>query len=112
MPSFARPSAVEPAEHVNPAHLTAPLQLRRLSADPFLLHITFPPHGRAERHSHRFDTVYVLQRGSMIVGDEVVEAGDVFWVHAGETYGPESAGADGAEVLVHSIGGPLGTDWE
>jgi len=111
MPAFARPTDIEPFEH-NDRHLAAPLAIRLLSSDPFLLHITFPPNGRAERHSHSFDTVYMLQRGTMIVGDLTFQAGDVFWVQAGEVYGPESAGPDGAEVLVHSIGGRLGTEWE
>jgi mannose-6-phosphate isomerase-like protein (cupin superfamily) len=97
-------------EHTDP-HLSEPLTLRLLSNDPFLLHITFPAYGTAQPHAHGHDTVYTLLRGSMVVGDVEVSAGDVFWVGAGEMYGPESAGPDGAEVLIHSVGGPLSTEW-
>jgi mannose-6-phosphate isomerase-like protein (cupin superfamily) len=110
MPQHIRPSTVPARQQTDP-HVSDALTLRLLSNDPFLMHITFPANGTAQRHSHGCDMVYTLLRGSMTVGDLEVSAGDVFCVTAGEVYGPESAGPDGAEVLIHSVGGPLSTDW-
>ena len=51
-------------------------------------------------HSHPCDTLYVIQSGEFIVdGEGSYRPGELRWVRAGVTYGPERAGPDGAVVL-------------
>jgi quercetin dioxygenase-like cupin family protein len=111
MPSYAHPSDLEAIELTDPAHLNPGLRFTLVNRDPFVARVQFPPNGRAERHRHHFDTVYTVQEGTFVVEDTSLVVGDVFWVKAGEWYGPEGAGAEGATVLIVSVGGPLGTDW-
>jgi len=65
--------------------------------------ISFPPHATLGVHSHPCDTLYVIQSGEFIVdGEGSYVPGDLRWVKAGVTYGPERAGDDGAVVLIVS----------
>jgi mannose-6-phosphate isomerase-like protein (cupin superfamily) len=111
MPSFAHLPDVAGVDLTDEAHLHPGLHFKLVSREPFVAQVTFPPNGRAERHRHHFDTVYTVQQGTFVVDEVALGVGDVFWVRAGEWYGPEGAGPEGARVLIVSVGGPLGTDW-
>jgi quercetin dioxygenase-like cupin family protein len=111
MPTFATPSSIEGRWLEDPGHLDPGLTLALVNQSPFIAQVRFGPGGTAQPHSHHYPTVYVVQRGSFFVGERWLAPGDVFWVAAGEVYGPEGAGPEGGEVLIISIGGPLGTDW-
>jgi hypothetical protein len=80
--------------------------------DPYVLQAQFPPNFVAGLHWHPFDTVYIITRGEMLVGDEgSYRLGDIRWVRAGHVYGPERAGAEGVEFYLVSLGGPIGLNW-
>jgi quercetin dioxygenase-like cupin family protein len=53
---------------------------------------------RLPRHSHDADCLYYVVSGSAILGNQVLEAGDGFFVPAGAPYA-YAAGPDGVEVL-------------
>ena len=73
----------------------------------------FPPNTRADRHAHAADTIYVIMRGSMTFNDGTgwYKTGDVRWVRANHTYGPEESGPDGCEFILVSMG-PIDVQWE
>ena len=80
--------------------------------DPYVLQAQFPPRFEADLHWHHFDTVYIITKGEMSVGDEgTYRFGDLRWVRAGHVYGPERAGAQGVEFYLVSLGGPIGLNW-
>jgi hypothetical protein len=73
--------------------------------DMMLMTFEFPPHYAGVVHSHPEDTVYIVRRGQFIVdGEGTFEVGDMRWVKAGTSYGPERAGADGCEVILITKG--------
>jgi len=80
---------------------------------PWVVPNKFPPNTRAERHAHGADTIYVIMRGSMTFNDGTgwYEPGDVRWVRANHTYGPEESGPDGCEFILVSMG-PIDVQWE
>ena len=93
-------------------HVQPYVHLRRISADPAVREVTFPPNATLGVHSHPCDTLYVIQSGEFIVeGERSYRPGDLRWVRAGVEYGPERAGPDGAVVLVVSTNGPFGVRW-
>ena len=95
-------------EHIDPY-----VHLRRISADPAVRQVTFPPGATLGLHSHPCDTLYVIQSGEFIVdGEGSYVPGDLRWVQAGVAYGPERAGPDGAVVLIVSTNGAFGVRWE
>jgi quercetin dioxygenase-like cupin family protein len=53
---------------------------------------------RLPRHSHDSDCLYYVVAGSVVMGSQVLQAGDGFFVPAGAPYAYE-AGPDGVEVL-------------
>ena len=94
-------------------HIEPYVHLRRISADPAIREVSFPPHATLGVHSHPCDTLYVIRAGEFIVdGEGAYGPGDLRWVRAGVAYGPERAGADGAVVLIVSTKGPFGVRWE
>jgi quercetin dioxygenase-like cupin family protein len=94
-------------EHVEPY-----VNLRRISADPAIRQVSFPPNATLGVHSHPCDTLYVIESGEFIVdGEGTYRPGDLRWVRAGVMYGPERAGADGAVVMIVSTNGPFGVRW-
>jgi quercetin dioxygenase-like cupin family protein len=94
-------------DHVDPY-----VHLRRISADPAIREVTFPPHATLGVHSHPCDTLYVIQSGEFIVeGEGSYGPGELRWVRAGVMYGPERAGAEGAVVLIVSTNGSFGVRW-
>jgi quercetin dioxygenase-like cupin family protein len=93
-------------------HVEPYVHLRRISADPAIREVTFPPHATLGVHSHPCDTLYVIQAGEFIVeGEGSYRPGELRWVRSGVTYGPERAGPDGATVLIVSTNGPFGVRW-
>jgi quercetin dioxygenase-like cupin family protein len=94
------------------AHIEPYVTLRRISADPAIRQVTFPPHAVLAVHSHPCDTLYVIQSGEFIVdGEGSYRPGDLRWVKSGVSYGPERAGAEGAVLLIVSTAGPFGVRW-
>ena len=50
--------------------------------------------------------------GEMRIGDEgSFRPGDIRWVKAGHSYGPEEAGDEGAQFHLFSLGGDIGLNW-
>ena len=94
---------------------TAPVRIlldTEKPGDPYVLQAQFPANFEAGLHWHPFDTVYIITKGEMSVGDEgTYRLGDIRWVRAGHIYGPERAGAQGVEFLLVSLGGPIGLNW-
>jgi hypothetical protein len=73
--------------------------------DYVVMTFRFPPGYVGVVHSHPYDTVYVVRRGTFLVdGEGTFEVGDLRWVKGGTTYGPERAGPEGCEVLLITKG--------
>ncbi len=58
----------------------------------------FGPHYVLPRHTHDGDCLYFVVEGSVVMGSQVLEAGDGFFVPSGAPYAYE-AGAEGVVVL-------------
>jgi quercetin dioxygenase-like cupin family protein len=58
----------------------------------------FGPHYVLPRHTHDGDCLYYVVEGSIVMGSQVLEAGDGFFVPSGAPYAYE-AGPDGVVVL-------------
>jgi mannose-6-phosphate isomerase-like protein (cupin superfamily) len=80
---------------------------------PWIVPNQFPPNTVAERHAHAADTIYVITKGTMTFNDGTgwYGAGDVRWVRANNTYGPEESGPEGCEFILISMG-PIDVQWE
>ena len=90
---------------------TTPTRILR-SSEPFLIEADFPAHFHAGLHWHPHDTIYVITRGEMRIGDEgSFRPGDIRWVKAGHSYGPEEAGEEGVQFHLFSLGGDIGLNW-
>lgn len=63
-----------------------------------LVRAWFGPHYVLPRHTHDGDCMYYVERGSLTMGSQTVEAGDGFFVPEGAPYGYD-AGPDGVVVL-------------
>jgi quercetin dioxygenase-like cupin family protein len=105
--------AAEVRRFDNDEHIKPYTEARLLNRDPDMVEVTFPPGGRLDRHSHPSDTVYVFRKGQFTIeGEGSYEAGDIRVVKAGDIYGPEYAGPDGAVLLIIAANGSFGTDWD
>jgi redox-sensitive bicupin YhaK (pirin superfamily) len=83
-----------------------------LTREPFLIEADFPAHFHAGVHWHPHDTVYLITRGEMRIGEEgSFVPGDIRWVKAGYAYGPEEAGDEGVQFHLFSLGGDIGLNW-
>ena len=90
---------------------TTPTRVLRASG-PFLIEADFPAHFHAGLHWHPHDTIYLITRGEMKIGDEgSFRPGDIRWVKAGHAYGPEEAGDEGVQFHLFSLGGDIGLNW-
>ena len=90
---------------------TTPTRILR-SSEPFLIEADFPAHFHAGLHWHPHDTIYVITRGEMRIGNEGSFCpGDIRWVKAGHSYGPEEAGDEGVQFHLFSLGGDIGLNW-
>jgi quercetin dioxygenase-like cupin family protein len=63
-----------------------------------LVHVWFKPHYHLPRHSHDADCLYYVLSGEVIMGGQVLRAGDGFYIPLDQTYGYR-AGPEGVEVL-------------
>lgn len=63
-----------------------------------LVRVRFAPHYVLPRHSHDADCLYYIAEGSVVMGSQILGAGDGFFVPAGAPYAYE-AGPDGVTVL-------------
>jgi len=105
-------SADIPPDRYEDPHIEPYVEVRKLSSEPSIREVTFPPNGRLDVHSHPNDTLYVIRSGEFhIEGEGVFQPGDVRWVRGGLTYGPEWAGPEGAVLLIVALNGPFGTTW-
>ena len=94
------------------AHIDPFVQLRRISSDPAIREVTFPPNASLAVHSHPCDTLYVIQSGEFIVdGEGSYRPGELRWVKGGVTYGPERAGPEVTTLMIVSTNGPFGLRW-
>ena len=90
---------------------TTPTRILRAS-EPFLIEADFPANFHAGLHWHPHDTIYVITRGEMRIGEEgSFSPGDIRWVKAGHRYGPEEAGEEGVQFHLFSLGGDIGLNW-
>jgi hypothetical protein len=98
-------------------HMTETIKVKFMGESwekgPWIVPNHFPPNVKAGTHSHNFDTVYVITKGSLNFNDGLgwLVPGDVRWVRAGTIYGPEEAGPDGCEFILISQG-PIEVIWE
>jgi hypothetical protein len=109
---------VDPEEHPEFfEHMTEIIKVKFMGEDwekgPWIVPNQFPPNVKAGVHSHNFDTVYVITKGSLNFNDGLgwLVTGDVRWVRAGTWYGPEEAGPEGCEFILISQG-PIEVAWE
>ena len=63
-----------------------------------LVYAWFKPHFVLPRHSHDADCLYYVIAGTAVLGNQVLKAGDGFFVPSGAPY-QYSAGPEGVEVL-------------
>ncbi len=63
-----------------------------------LVHVWFKANYPLPRHSHDADCMYYVISGSAVMGNQVLRAGDAFFVPADAPY-QYNAGPDGVEVL-------------
>jgi hypothetical protein len=95
---FARPSGA------NPADILAGQTVKVLYRQPAdeggfsLVYAWFKPHYILPRHSHDADCLYYVVAGTAVLGNQVLCAGDGFFVPSGAPY-QYSAGPEGVEVL-------------
>jgi quercetin dioxygenase-like cupin family protein len=99
-------------ERYEDSHIAPFVEVRKLSSDPAIREVTFPPNARLDVHSHPNDTLYIIRSGEFhIEGEGIYRPGEVRWVRGGVVYGPEWAGPDGAVLLIVALGGPFGLTW-
>jgi hypothetical protein len=78
---------------------------------PYVLRVEDPPNTTRAKHLHRGDVVYFYVKGEhRIEGEQLYRAGDVRWVRAGQAYGPETTGPEGAAWWVVSFRDPVPVD--
>src|SRR5262245_41445784 len=93
-------------------HVEPYVSLRRISADPAVREVTFPPNVTLGVHSHPCDCLYIIQSGEFIVdGEGSYRPGELRWVRGGVMYGPERSGPEGAVLLIVSTNGAFGVRW-
>ena len=63
-----------------------------------LVYVWFKPNYHLPRHSHDVDCLYYVLGGQVIMGSQVLEVGDGFYIPGDHAYGYR-AGPEGAEVL-------------
>jgi hypothetical protein len=72
-----------------------------------LIRLSYAPHYALPRHSHDVDCLYFVVVGEAHLGNQVVGAGDGFFVPAGAPYA-YAAGPGGVEVLEFRATGAFG----
>ena len=70
-----------------------------------MFYVQFAPGERGEPHWHPSDTLYIFERGSLIIeGEATYRAGEVRFVNGGFAYGAEIGGPDGCAFFFVSLG--------
>jgi quercetin dioxygenase-like cupin family protein len=97
------PEAVAGSTQLVEAGVLAGSEVRQLfrhaGDDGFsLVHVWFKPHYHLPRHSHDADCLYYVISGEVVMGSQVLGAGDGFYIPQDQSYGYR-AGPDGVEVL-------------
>ena len=87
---------------------------RQLMDDPdckaLFVQVKFAPNYVAPAHWHPSNTIYVITHGIFHVqGEKTYLPGDVRWVRGGKSYGSETAGPEGCEFYLASLG-PFATN--
>jgi hypothetical protein len=78
-------------------------------SDALFVYVRFAPNYVAPSHWHPSNTIYIITQGVFDVEDEkTYYPGDVRWIKGGRPYGAESAGPEGCEFYLASLG-PFGT---
>lgn len=74
---------------------------------PFVVRVSDPPNHTRPAHSHHADVLYLYVAGEhRIDGEGTYRPGDVRWVRAGHSYGPETTGPEGGSWWVISNADP------
>jgi hypothetical protein len=69
------------------------------------VYVRFAPHYIAPSHWHPSNTIYIITQGVFNVeGEKTYYPGDVRWIRGGYPYGAESAGPEGCEFYLASLG--------
>jgi quercetin dioxygenase-like cupin family protein len=84
-------------------------EFRPLMEDPstqaLFVHLRFSPNYVAPAHWHPSNTIYIFTKGEFSVeGEPIYRPGDVRWIKGGKPYGAESAGPEGCEFYLASLG--------
>lgn len=67
--------------------------------------VRFAPDYRAPSHWHPSDTIYIITQGEFgVEGEGVYRPGDIRWVRGGTAYGSETAGPEGCQFYIVSMG--------
>ncbi len=66
-----RSDDVAPQRYEDP-HIEPYVEVRKLSTDPAIREVTFPPGARLDVHSHPNDTLYIIRSGEFHIEGEGV----------------------------------------
>lgn len=73
--------------------------------DRLFVYVRFAPNHVTPEHWHPSPTIYIVTQGEFhVAGEGVYRAGDFRWVGGGFAYGTESAGPEGCEFYLGSLG--------
>jgi hypothetical protein len=79
------------------------------SPEKLFIYLRFPPNFVGRPHWHTSPTIYIMTQGEFhVVGEGIYRAGEFRWVDGGFAYGAETAGPEGCEFYLGSLG-PFGT---
>jgi hypothetical protein len=83
-----------------------PALIRDLKSNgPCIAQVKLPGDYASAAHWYPFDTIYIVTKGEMTVGDEgMYRSGDLRWAKAGHQCGPLRAGTEGVEYFLVSPG--------
>lgn len=78
-------------------------------SNSLFIHVKFDPDYYSPPHWHPSNTIYIVTKGVLYVeGEQPYREGDIRWVKGGRSYGAETAGKEGCEFYLASLG-PFGT---
>jgi quercetin dioxygenase-like cupin family protein len=95
---FVRPTVGRTADVIAGQHIRVLYRQSEEEGGFSLVYAYFKPHFVLPRHSHSADCLYYVIAGSAVMGNQVLQAGDGFFVPSGAPY-QYSAGPEGVQVL-------------
>ena len=95
---FVRPSVGNTADVLAGQHIRVLYRQSEEEGGFSVVYAYFKPHFMLPRHSHDADCLYYVIAGTAVMGNQVLHAGDGFFVPSGALY-QYSAGPEGVEVL-------------